>query len=464
MENHTGAEMEEIVLNMLASLNIPLDDMRGQSYDNAANMSGQYSGLQSRIKSHNQLAEFIPCSAHSLNLVGTHAANSCLQATKLFMFIQELYVFFSASTSRWAIIETLIKNSDSKQKLLPKRLNTTRWSAKWHASRALIVNYWEFHAALEKIAENPQEKPECRAVAEGLCNYFDRIEIAILLVVWNDILERFNAASKTMQSTSADLGMVCNLYKSLRDYVQSLRERYDHYEQKGMELIKSEVANYEVDTKRRRTRKRMPDESKDTNSDTSSRFDGRQDMIVNTFFVVIDNITQELQNRSTIYFDQNAIFGVFYNLYKLNDEEVRQQAYALVNKYSSDLTPELGEELIHFKTFVKEAAAEAIDESTKDHHLPGNFLKFIRQKQLTTLFPNIDTALKILLCMMTTNASGERSFSILKRVKNYLRNSTTDTRLSSLVGFAANSELLNDLNFDNVIDEFSSLKARKLDL
>lgn len=69
MENHTGAEMEEIVLNVLASLDISIDDMRGQSY-NAANMSGMYLGLQSRIKSHNPLAEFVPCSAHSLNLVG----------------------------------------------------------------------------------------------------------------------------------------------------------------------------------------------------------------------------------------------------------------------------------------------------------------------------------------------------------------------------------------------------------
>lgn len=65
----------------------------------------------------------------------------------------------------------------------------------------------------------------------------------------------------------------------------------------------------------------MSYESKDTDSDTS-RFDGRQDMIINTFLIVIDKTTQELENRSKVYLDHNEVFGVLYNMYKLNDEVV----------------------------------------------------------------------------------------------------------------------------------------------
>lgn len=54
---------------------------------------------------------------------------------------------------------------------------------------------------------------------------------------------------------------------------------------------------------------------------------------------------------------------------------------------------------------------------------------------------------------MSSNASGERSFSILKRVKNYFHNSTTNTRLSNLVGFAVNAEMFYELNLDDIIDE-----------
>lgn len=92
MSNHTAAEMEKIVLDTLIFLKIPFEDMRGQSYDNASNMSGKYGGLETKIKMHNPLAMFVPCSSHSLNLVDT-AANCCTEVTKFFMFVEKLYVF-----------------------------------------------------------------------------------------------------------------------------------------------------------------------------------------------------------------------------------------------------------------------------------------------------------------------------------------------------------------------------------
>lgn len=74
----------------------------------------------------------------------------------------------------------------------------------------------------------------------------------------------------------------------------------------------------------------------------------------------------------------------------------------------------------------------------------------------------MDTVLRILLCIMTSNASGERSFSVLKRVKNYLRNSTADSRLSSLASFVSNADLLKDLDFSDLVKDFASKKVRKV--
>lgn len=103
-----------------------MKDCRGQSYDNAFNMSGIYSGLQARIKSKNNLAIYVPCAPYSLNLIGECAAESCLEATKLFFFIQSIYNFFSASTSRWEILKRRL----SVKCKTPKTLSNTRWSAR----------------------------------------------------------------------------------------------------------------------------------------------------------------------------------------------------------------------------------------------------------------------------------------------------------------------------------------------
>ncbi|XP_050504948.1 zinc finger MYM-type protein 1-like [Diabrotica virgifera virgifera] len=91
---HSSQQLEETVIGMLESLKLDIKNCRGQSYDNASNMSGKYSGLQERIKAYNDLAIFVPCAAHSLNLVVQNAADCCLEATFFFMLVQAIYNFF----------------------------------------------------------------------------------------------------------------------------------------------------------------------------------------------------------------------------------------------------------------------------------------------------------------------------------------------------------------------------------
>ena len=102
---HDAAYLYQVIIDILKKWDIDITKCRGQSYDNASNMSGAYTGLQARIKSKSPTAEYIPCSNHSLNLVGNAAAESCTSAVTFFDFVQNLYVWFSVSTHRWAILE-----------------------------------------------------------------------------------------------------------------------------------------------------------------------------------------------------------------------------------------------------------------------------------------------------------------------------------------------------------------------
>jgi hypothetical protein len=91
---HTGEYLADCVLKFLETYKINVMDCRGQSYDNASNMSGQYNGLQARIKAVNEKAEYVPCGGHSLNLIGLKAAECCFVVVAYFLFVQNLYVFF----------------------------------------------------------------------------------------------------------------------------------------------------------------------------------------------------------------------------------------------------------------------------------------------------------------------------------------------------------------------------------
>ena len=76
--------------------------------------------------------------------------------------------------------------------------------------------------------------------------------------------------------------------------------------------------------------------------------------------------------------------------------------------------------------------------------------------------PNVSTALRILLTVPVTVASGERSFSKLKLIKTYLRSTMTQDRLNGLAMISIENDVAASLNYSNLLSAFASAKARKV--
>lgn len=66
--------------------------------------------------------------------------------------------------------------------------------------------------------------------------------------------------------------------------------------------------------------------------------------------------------------------------------------------------------------------------------------------------------------MMTTNCTGERSFSKLKWIKNSHRSTISQDRLNSLALLCIESELLNTIDFNDIIKQFADGKVRNVPL
>lgn len=65
----TELGLTDILKKELASLDLCLSDCRGQSYNNDANMVRHKQGVQARILEEIPRALFLPCCAHSFNLL-----------------------------------------------------------------------------------------------------------------------------------------------------------------------------------------------------------------------------------------------------------------------------------------------------------------------------------------------------------------------------------------------------------
>ena len=73
-------------------------------------------------------------------------------------------------------------------------------------------------------------------------------------------------------------------------------------------------------------------------------------------------------------------------------------------------------------------------------------------------FPNVKALLCILTTLPVSTATAERSFSTLKRIKTYLRNSMGDSRLSGLALLSIHREI--EVNPAEVLDRFAKAPRR----
>ena len=83
----------------------------------------------------------------------------------------------------------------------------------------------------------------------------------------------------------------------------------------------------------------------------------------------------------------------------------------------------------------------------------------IKNALLVTTYPDVCTAYIMYVTVPVTVATTERSFSKLKLIKNFLRNSMSQERLSSLTLLSIENERAK--NFRKIIQQFASAKARR---
>ncbi|XP_047002713.1 52 kDa repressor of the inhibitor of the protein kinase-like [Schistocerca americana] len=77
-------------------------------------------------------------------------------------------------------------------------------------------------------------------------------------------------------------------------------------------------------------------------------------------------------------------------------------------------------------------------------------------------FPNVYVLLQIFGTIPVTTSTPERSFSTLRRIKTYLRNTMGQVRLNGLA--LANIHKEREMDIENIIDIFSKEKQRRMSM
>ena len=88
-----------------------------------------------------------------------------------------------------------------------------------------------------------------------------------------------------------------------------------------------------------------------------------------------------------------------------------------------------------------------------------DFPNYICKKHLLKVYPNLFIALLVVMACLIFAASAERSFG--KFIKTCHRSTTMEDRLTSLALISIESACVRSLDYNDIIDVFTTAKARK---
>ncbi|XP_022680052.1 zinc finger MYM-type protein 1-like [Setaria italica] len=96
----TSTSLKEALDTMLRRYGLSISKIRGQGYDGASNMRGQFHGLQRLVLNENPYAFYIHCFAHQLQLVVVSVAKCCGSTFDFFNYVTSIVNVVSASCKR----------------------------------------------------------------------------------------------------------------------------------------------------------------------------------------------------------------------------------------------------------------------------------------------------------------------------------------------------------------------------
>lgn len=154
-----------------------------------------------------------------------------------------------------------------------------------------------------------------------------------------------------LQSPETDLNTSVASIKSLKSYIENLRDNFDHYESLGQKRCQQSEYS-DISKRTRRTNVRL--NSIDSSNEQETILKGSNNFRVNCFLPVIDTLTTSLQERLAAYEEISNYFGFLSNLPTLSVTEIKEKSDNLVNFYENDLEESLGTEFCHFQQFIKD--------------------------------------------------------------------------------------------------------------
>ncbi|KAL4558931.1 hypothetical protein LXL04_037136 [Taraxacum kok-saghyz] len=252
-----------------------------------------------------------------------------------------------------------------------------------------------------------------------------------LTVIWYQVLNQVNVVSKRLQSKDMYLD---NAISELNKLIEFFKDYQDSGFSKAIDEAKEIASDMGVDP----VFPQRPEEN----------------FKVNYFIYIVDKATSSLETRFQQFKEYDTLFGFLFphNYWGIEDKNLKSSSHRLEKALRFEIRSDIDVEELYMELKLFETL------ETSELSNPIDVLKFMKELDY---FPNACIAYRILLTIPVTVAFVEKSFSKLNLLKSYLRSTMTQERLSGLATISIENEILESINYEELINQFAIKNARR---
>nr|XP_009797909.1 PREDICTED: zinc finger MYM-type protein 1-like [Nicotiana sylvestris]XP_009797910.1 PREDICTED: zinc finger MYM-type protein 1-like [Nicotiana sylvestris]XP_009797911.1 PREDICTED: zinc finger MYM-type protein 1-like [Nicotiana sylvestris]XP_009797913.1 PREDICTED: zinc finger MYM-type protein 1-like [Nicotiana sylvestris]XP_009797914.1 PREDICTED: zinc finger MYM-type protein 1-like [Nicotiana sylvestris]XP_009797915.1 PREDICTED: zinc finger MYM-type protein 1-like [Nicotiana sylvestris]XP_00 len=237
VRNTSGLCLKEAIADYLAQHSLSLSYVRGQCYDGASNMQGDFRGLKTLIQQESKSAYSIHCFAHQLQLTLVAVSKKCLEVGELVLLVSNVLNIVGGSYKR---MDDLRESQAEKvqealdmgeletgrglnQELGLARAADTRWGSHYKSFKNFISMFGSIIDVLDTIVVDAWTLEE-RAKVKGYLSTCQTFEVAFMLHLMRDVLEITNELNTSLQKKEQDIANAILLVEAAKKRLQKLRE------------------------------------------------------------------------------------------------------------------------------------------------------------------------------------------------------------------------------------------------
>ncbi|CAH2312268.1 zinc finger MYM-type 1-like [Pelobates cultripes] len=303
-----------------------------------------------------------------------------------------------------------------------------------------MANFEKLTSALDKLS-NPKENVDTRGPAQMLLSAVCDFSFLCYLSFWCEVLEEVNITQKYLQTVGLTLEKCIVKLQGLKAF---LADQHSEIVEKAIGYSTTTCKEMDISMERRgrvKLRKTLPGEKANDAGLTLP------EEMKRAMFECLDHFHHELEIRS----QPNS-------LVMATEKDIRNYTPKMTEIFDEFSNEDIFSEIERLRRHL-EAAKISAEEAKKWTAL--QFLVFIVKWDYCESLPNLSLCLRFFLTLCVSIASCERSFSKLKLIKNLFRLTMSETRLTNLAILSIEHEYARKIGFDEVIDKFAEMKARR---